>query len=312
MERVKNILFNNLSLKVLSFFFAVSLWLFVNLKATSETTLQVPVRWENVPEFLEITNAVTDSIPVLVSGPRRILSHLDPRKAAVVLDLSDAKVGLSNYQVNEKMIPLPPGLRAQVLPPGNIQFKFDLVVEKDLEVQPQFSGELPEGYGLEQVEIQPARIRVVGAQSEVQALSGLRTEPIDLAGRDSSFELRRRVDLNRPHVRIKGGIDQVDVKVRIQEKTLQKVFQATPVEVVGVDKARVELSPSVVDIVLEGPAGLVRSASANDVAVTVTVPAGATGLHLLRVSARVGLEGVRAESRPDRVAVRVLPPQASQ
>jgi len=104
----------------------------------------------------------------------------------------------------------------------------------------------------------------------------------------------------------------VDVKVRIREKTLQKVFQATPVEVVGVDKARVELSPSVVDIVLEGPAGLVRSASANDVAVTVAVPAGATGLHLLRVSARVGLEGVRAESRPDRVAVRVLPPQASQ
>lgn len=312
MEPVKNIFLNNLSLKVLSFFFAVSLWIFVNLKATSETTLEVPVRWENVPEFLEITNAVTDSIPVQVSGPRRILSNLNSRKAAIVLDLSDAKVGLSNYQVNEKMIPLPPGLRAQVLPPGNIQFKFDLVVEKDLEVQAQLTGEPPEGYGVERVEIHPSRVRVVGAQSEVQGLSGLRTEPIDLAGRDSSFEVRKRVDLNRPHVRLKSGIDQVHVKVRIQEKTLQRVFQAAPVEVLGVDKGRVELSPSVVDIVLEGPAGLVKSASADDVAVTVTVPAGATGLHLLRVSARVGVEGVRAESQPDRVAVRVLPPQASQ
>lgn len=308
MPRAKDVLFHNLSLKVLSFFFAVSLWLFVNLKATSEKTLQVPVRWEKVPGFLEITNAVTDSIPVQVSGPRRILSNLDPRKVAVVLDLSDAKVGLSNYQVNEKMIPLPPGLRAQVLPPGNIQFKFELVVEKDLEVQAQFSGDPPEGYGVERVEIQPARLRVVGAQSEVQSLNKLVTAPIDLAGRESSFEVRARVDLNRPHVRIKGGLDQVDVRVRIQEKTLQRIFRSRPVEVAGVAGVVVELNPSAVDVLLEGPAGLVKSIAAEKVAAVVTAPAGLTGEHLLRVSVQVGVQGVRAESRPDRVEVRILPP----
>lgn len=312
MPRVKDVLLNNLSLKVLSFFFAVSLWLFVNLKATSEKTLQVPVRWEHVPEFLEITNAVTDSIPVQVSGPRRILSNLDPRNVAVVLDLSDAKVGLSNYQVNEKMIPLPPGLRAQVLPPGNIQFKFDLVVEKDVEVQAQFLGDPPEGYGVERVEIEPDRVRVVGAQSEVQTMGKLPTVPIDLTGRESSFETRTRLDLNRPHVRIKGGRDQVNVKVRIQEKTLQRIFRERPVEVAGVAAERVELHPPVVDVALEGPAGLVKSLVAERVAPVVTVPAGATGEHLLRVSVQVGVEGVRAESRPDRVEARILPLPSSR
>ena len=33
---IKDLLFRNISLKILSLFFAVSLWLFVNLKATAE------------------------------------------------------------------------------------------------------------------------------------------------------------------------------------------------------------------------------------------------------------------------------------
>jgi YbbR domain-containing protein len=42
---MKDLLFRNFSLKILSLFFAVSLWLFVNLKATTESTLQIPLHW---------------------------------------------------------------------------------------------------------------------------------------------------------------------------------------------------------------------------------------------------------------------------
>ena len=94
---MKDLLFRNISLKILSFFFAVSLWLFVNLKATAESTLQIPVLFQNVPGFLAITNEVNDSVRVRVTGPRRILSHLEPSRLPISLDLSDAKVGLSNY-----------------------------------------------------------------------------------------------------------------------------------------------------------------------------------------------------------------------
>ncbi len=180
---MKDLLFRNISLKILSLFFAVSLWLFVNLKATAESTLHIPVLWKSLPSFLSITNEVNDSVRVRVAGPRRILSNLEPNRLPVTLDLSDAKVGLSNYQINEKMIHLPPGLTTTVLPPDTIQFKFELTVSKGVEVRPRFRGKPAEGHVLEGAEVVPNRVEIVGAQSEVQGISQVDTEPIDLTER---------------------------------------------------------------------------------------------------------------------------------
>ncbi len=212
---MREFLFRNMSLKLLSLIFAISLWLFVNLKATAERTLQIPVRWENMPSFLQITNEVNDSVRVRVSGPRRILSHLDPSRFPVTLDLSDAKVGLSDYQINEKMIHLPPGLTATVLPPDTIQFKFDLTVTKAVAVRVPVAGRPAEGYEIRRVEAKPARIDIVGAQSEVQALSEVETEPVDVGGKTATFTTRARIVLKQPHVRPAAGQESVEIRIVI-------------------------------------------------------------------------------------------------
>ena len=91
---MKDFFVKNLGLKLLSILFAISLWLFVNLKATEERDFQFPVRWKNLPSFLEITNPVSDFVRVRVTGPRRILSDLNPKSDPVVLDLTDGQVHL--------------------------------------------------------------------------------------------------------------------------------------------------------------------------------------------------------------------------
>ncbi len=218
-------------MKILSFFFAVSLWLFVNLKATAENTLHIPVRWENLPSFLAITNEVNDSVRVRVAGPRRILSNLEPNRLPVTLDLSDGKVGLSNYQINEKMIHLPPGLTATVLPPDTIQFKFELTVTKGVEVRPRFSGKPAEGHVLEGAEVVPKRVEIVGAQSEVQGISQVDTEPIDVTERRESFETKVKIALDQPHAWPSTGQGEVEVRVAIAEETVQKLLKQISLKV---------------------------------------------------------------------------------
>lgn len=308
MQGLKDLFVRNASLKVLSFFFAVSLWLFVNLKATAEKTFQVPVRWQNTPGFLEITNAVTDSIRVQVKGPRRMLSNLDPRRIPVVLDLADAKAGLSNYQINEKMIPLPPGILATVLPPDTIQFKFELIVEKEVQVQAQHGGAPPEGFSLEGIEVSPGRIKIVGAQGEVQNLFKVDTEPIDLTGRGGSFETKVRIALNRPHVRISGSQEVVQAKVKIVEKRVQKILKEKKVVLENPPKeASVSIQPPVVDVILEGPAGLIKEVVPDQVTARVKLPGGGKPVHTLEVMVDTPVQGLRVESRPDRVLVKVSP-----
>lgn len=307
---MKDFLFKNLSLKILSFFFAISLWLFVNLKATAESTLHIPVRWESLPSFLEITNEVIDSVRVRVAGPRRILANFEPSRLPVTLDLSDAKVGLSNYQINEKMVHLPPGLTATLLPPDTIQFKFELIVTKGVEVNPLLEGGLDEGYVVEGVEVLPNRVEIVGAQSEVQGISQVDTEAIDVTGRRESFEMKAKIVVGRPHAWPSTGQEEVEVRVAIAEKTVRRLLKQISLKVEN-PRESIRLEPPRVDVVLEGPADKLESVPADQVAVSVVLPKEGPLPESLPVKVRLPVDGIRAVTSPDEVGVKALPPKGS-
>ena len=308
---IKDLLFRNTSLKLLSFFFAVSLWLFVNLKATAENTLHIPVRWENLPSFLAITNEVNDSVRVRVAGPRRILSNLEASKLPVTLDLSDGKVGLSSYQVNEKMILLPPGLTATVLPPDTIQFKFELTVTKGVEVRPQFTGRPAEGHVLEGAEVVPNRVEIVGAQSEVQGITQVDTEPIDVTERKRNFETKVKIALDQPHAWPSTGQEEVEVRVAIAEETVQKLLKQISLKVKNA-RGPVRLEPPRIDVVLEGPAGKIDSLQSDQIEASVALPKEGPLPESLPVRIQLPVDGIRAKSNPEQVGVKALPPKDSE
>jgi len=308
---IKDLLFRNTSLKILSFFFAVSLWLFVNLKATAENTLHIPVRWENLPSFLAITNEVNDSVRVRVAGPRRILSNLEANRFPVTLDLSDGKVGLSSYQVNEKMILLPPGLTATVLPPDTIQFKFELTVTKGVEVIPQVSGEPAEGHVLEGAEVVPSRVEIVGAQSEVQGIVRVHTEPIDVTERKRSFETKVKIALDQPHAWPSTGQGEVEVRVVIVEETVQKLLKQISLKVKNA-RGPVRLEPPRIDVVLEGPAGKIDSLQPDQIEASVALPKEGPLPESLPVRIELPVDGIWAKSNPEQVGVKALPPKDAE
>ena len=294
----------NLGLKFLSLLFAFSLWLFVNLKASEEKDLKLPVRWENMPDFLEITNPVNDFVRVRVIGPRRILSSLDPSRFPVILDLSDAKEGLLNYQISDKMIHSLPGLRATVLLPDTIQFKFELVVKKQIPVKVRTVGALPEGYALEGVRCKPDVIEVVGAQSEVQSLQEVETAPVDLSNLRGDSLQKVKVVLNRPHVWPATDMDRVEVELAIGEARLQKVLTQVPVQVRNAS-GPVALRPDQVEVVLDGTARKVRAVGAGKVDAWVTIPGEKARSYRLPVEVRVGVEGVTGRADPEQIEATV-------
>jgi len=308
---MKDFLFRNLSLKILSLFFAVSLWLFVNLKATTETTIHVPVHWQGVPSFLVITNEVNDAVRVRVAGPRRILSHLEASRLPVTLDLTDAKVGLSNYQINEKMIHLPPGLTATVLPPDTIQFKFELTVTKQVEVKPRFRGRPAEGHFVEGAEVIPNRIEIVGAQSELQGISVVDTEAVDLTDKREGFQAKAKVALDQAHAWPSAGQGEVEVRIAIAEKAVQRLFKQIPVKVEN-PKGDLRLEPPRVDVVLEGSARKIDSLRPENITASVSLPNEGPLPETLPVAIQLPVDGIRATGNPERVRIRALPAKDSE
>jgi YbbR domain-containing protein len=303
---VKDLLVKNLGLKCLSILFAISLWLFANLKATEERDLQFPLQWEKVPSFLEITNPVNDFVRVRVAGPRRILSNLNPRHYPVVLDLADAKAGLMDYQITEKMISLTPGLKAEVLPPDKVQFKFDLIVDKEVLVKPTILGKPPVGYMLERVDVEPERIEIVGAQSEIMGIDVAETSPIRVEDLREDLDEMVKIALDRPHVWPSKGQELVRLRLRIVEQDIGRLFRKVQVRVEN-PRAEWSVQPAVVDIYTKGPAGLIQGLKPEDLQAFVQLPEEEGNVFALPVLLRSSIDGIGVEIRPAKVLLKRMP-----
>jgi len=302
---VRDVVVKNLGLKVLSVLFAISLWLFVNLKATEVRDLQLPLRWENLPAFLQITNPVSDFVRVRVSGPRRILANLNPRNYPVVLDLANARPGLVDYQITEKMIALVPGLGVDVLPPDKVQFEFDLIVTVQVPVSPTLIGKPPKGFALARVEVQPERIDIVGAQSEIIGLESAGTVPIDVSDLREEREETVNVALKRPNIWPADGQERVLVRLFVTEQEMGRWFRNLRVEVEPGGGA-VSVEPPSVDVFLQGPARKVLGQNPADLRVRVLASQEEV-VELVPVILQGASEGLSFEIRPADVAVRRLP-----
>ncbi len=303
---MKDLFVKNMGLKLLSILFAISLWLFVNLKATEERDLQLPLRWEHLPSFLEITNPVNDFVRVRVAGPRRILSNLNPENFPVILDLTDAKAGIMDYQITEKMISLIPGLRGDVLPPDKVQFKFDLIVTKEVVVEPDIVGKPPAGYVLERVEVEPMRIEVVGAQSEIMGIDHAGTRVIDVSQLRETLVENVRIALDRPHVWPAEGQELVRIRLLVNEQEIGKWMRNMRVQVED-PAGPFTVQPAHVDVYLKGPAGEIHALGPEDVHLFVRFPEGEGKMYALPVLLRPLAEGVSTEIRPAKVVLKMLP-----
>jgi hypothetical protein len=86
-------------------------------------------------------------------------------------------------------------------------------IERELAVEPHLEGKPAPSYEMKEVLVTPARVRVTGPASHVNALENVRTETISIEGRRESFDVPH-VAINIPDPKI-GVVDRVNVHVTI-------------------------------------------------------------------------------------------------
>src|SRR5208282_1577020 len=74
----------NVGLRIISVVIAIGLWIFVNAgQRGAVETLSVPLSYRSIPPGLIIVNHPPDFVKVEVTGPRTLLSLLDPERMAL-------------------------------------------------------------------------------------------------------------------------------------------------------------------------------------------------------------------------------------
>jgi YbbR domain-containing protein len=248
----KQKLLGKLSLKIISLLLAVFLWFFVIGRRSSEIGLEVPVRFENLPESLVIVNNPATHLEVRVQGPRTFLSSLDPTRVNLSLDLSAAKAGRSSYHIFPEQIVLSRGLRVSRINPSEVSFEFSPVVTRELLVRTKTEGDCARGYKISQINVSPARVGLTGAAQELNRIDSVETEPVSLKDRNESFRVVVPLMIGGVHI-TRAEPKKVEVQVEIVKTLDKRWFKAVPIKVVGLLQAKYQIRPAGIDLFVLGP-----------------------------------------------------------
>ena len=137
---------------------------------------------QGVPETLVVTEQSSDAVNIKVSGSRAALRNVTANKLRYQIDISGAKLGMGDYQINPLRIELPGNATVVNHSPSHLLVKFENRGRKAVVVNADLKGEVAEGHRLVTVFVEPERIWLAGARSQVLRLSSVATEPIDISG----------------------------------------------------------------------------------------------------------------------------------
>ena len=153
---------------------------------------------------------------VTLRGPSFLLNRAfssPPRFEVVLPDNVDARY---SAQLPIDDLKLPSSIQVDKVQPAEIEFVFDNVVETNLRVQVPLVGNVPTGFHVESVEVDPPSIPVSGAASELRGLKLIQTAPLVL--QDLTEDVQEELKLRLPGRYSRSRRNSVVARVKIVQK----------------------------------------------------------------------------------------------
>jgi diadenylate cyclase len=169
------------------------------------TSFEVPLEYMNRDPHMQITSTSVNTVRLHLSGSSPLIRSLRGDQVKAKLDLSKAVNGPNVFMLSHENITLPPGVRLNRIEPPDLSVVLDMPVTRQLPIQVDWAGALPEGVILESATVTPSRIAVLGAHQFLEGISTIYTEKIHLDALPSSGNLTAKVSIDTSRMRIVDG-----------------------------------------------------------------------------------------------------------
>jgi YbbR domain-containing protein len=274
----------NLSLKLLSLAVAVVLWFAVLGSRNVEVNKEVPIEVVT-PTDLVVANDVPDRVSFRLSGPKAFLRNiLNRREEPIRINFSTAKAGLVTYRFFQDNIQVPLGVKVLSINPVSVVVKLESLKRKDVPVRLVTTGETPQGYRLTKLALLRHTVRLKGAESKLDAVSEVATQPVDLNAMLDSGEREAILDLSKHSgVSVDGELPRIEFQV-VQSTANFKIRNA---DVRVVTQRRYEVNPKEVTIYVRCSPEDLRQLDRNRVYGVVQARDKTPGTHELPLSVQL-------------------------
>ncbi|MFQ5878235.1 MAG: YbbR-like domain-containing protein, partial [Acidobacteriota bacterium] len=157
----------NLYLKIFSFLLALVCWFVVSSEAERVKDFQVPIDYVGLPQALELSGRIIDTVGVRLRGPEQVLRTVTDDLLSARVDLSRVPLGEQYVPVTREMIRVPGGADVVRIDPELIPIHIEKRAQREVPVVAEFVGRPARGYRRGKYEIDPPVVTIEGPASAV-------------------------------------------------------------------------------------------------------------------------------------------------
>lgn len=204
-ERVRDLLFENLALKIASILLALLLYAHVVTDQEREQVVQIPIAAVGLADTLTSVGELPPRVAVKVRGKWKDLIRLSLTRPFLSIDLATAKPGMFRTSITSEDISrraIPPELSrlvsvTEVMDPRSVDLAIEPKATRSLPVRARIVGSPAPGYVLGRApEVEPESVRVMGPARLVQEIDTVYTVAVDITGERE--KIQRQVSLALP------------------------------------------------------------------------------------------------------------------
>jgi uncharacterized protein (TIGR00159 family) len=203
---------------VLSLLIMTGIWFGFTRSQDTIVALNVPVEYVSRPTAYEILDTSNDAARLQLYGSSALVRSLRQGQVQVKVDLSKAIEGKNTYTITQDNIVLPPGVFLHKVDPPVIEVTLDRHFTKELPIQVDWVGKLPDNLAVTKVNVSPEKINVVGGSKTLESVKTLYTAPVSLDTLSKSGSITTTVVLTPASLRVApDSTDRVIVTYSLEE-----------------------------------------------------------------------------------------------
>ncbi len=202
-----------------SFLFITGVWFSFSQGLDALITLDIPIEYMNRDPRMEILDTSVDTVSLNLSGSGALIKSIRPDQVQVRLDLSKAVAGRNTFTITHENITLPPGVFLKKVQPPVVEATLDIPIKKELPLQVDWVGKLPEHLILVEQRLDPEKVLVIGGKRILKNISTIYTEKVPLDNIEESGSITAKPALNPASLKIDAGSkDKIKVEYILKRR----------------------------------------------------------------------------------------------
>ncbi len=188
--------------------FTTGVWFSVSRGVDTLVTLQVPLEYTKRDLAMEIVQTSVNSVNLELEGSGALIKSIRPDQVQIRLDLGKSKAGPNTFTITRKNISLPPGVVLKGVTPSVVEVELDVLIKKELPVQIDWVGRLPDHFILEKATVEPSTVEIIGGQRMLEKMMTLYTEKVPLDDLEVEGVITANVALNPASLKMAPGSEE--------------------------------------------------------------------------------------------------------